>query len=123
MQFGENPARIARCRLPIGDGWSRKLKLENRNWAPMGRGTVFSEFRISSFAFRISAIDNRQFPRRHGVKEFESIMRQSTNPVSFRAKRGISPCFCCLLFAELRARFLASLGMTLLVDSFTPSAA
>jgi hypothetical protein len=29
----------------------------------MGRRSVFSEFRVSSFEFRKSAIDNRQFSR------------------------------------------------------------
>ena len=44
------------CRLLIADCGSRKSKLENRNSAPMGRSGVYSEFRVSSFEFRISAI-------------------------------------------------------------------
>ena len=36
-------------------------RAENRNSAPLRRGGVFCEFRISSFEFRVPAIDNRQF--------------------------------------------------------------
>jgi len=49
-----------RFSLPIADCATRKSKFENRNSAPMDRSRVFSEFRISSFEFRTSAIGNRK---------------------------------------------------------------
>ena len=50
--------------LTIADRGSRKSKFENRNSAPPGCSGAFCEFRISSFEFRMSAIDNRQFQPR-----------------------------------------------------------
>src|SRR5208337_105216 len=52
--------RDLRGSLPIDDHGTRKSKFENRNSSPLGCSSGFSKFRISSFEFRMSAIENPQ---------------------------------------------------------------
>jgi hypothetical protein len=93
MQFGENPARIALRQLLIVDIRNSKFEIRNSdNTPPRLNG---GEFRFSNFDFPLpqSGIENLQSHANEGAEKFESVMRGSTNPLSFRAKRGISLCF------------------------------